>query len=386
MGEEIKALADKKSTQAQSTESAPKNGIHTKFSTLDGISSPSDYVESAKKKGYASLGVTDHYNVQSFPEFSKHQSSNLKIIYGCELEVLADKLPPYIFNHDSKILEEKIGELTYCVFDLETTGFFSSYNEIIEIGYVIYKKGEIILLPERKSYSLEKLSHVPGREKVVQAHRALEDSKLLAELLGNSFNSVERKRKAMKFYDYIEASSPNSFRHLWLNGRIRENELKAMILNIINMAKEINVPTIAYHNVHYCEKKRNILKEIIVANEGMNGYPQQIAKRIEEVRIQQPPLDYSNTESIKQEENDLIQAYTQRANKIFEGEKTPDIDLNFSGEYQKVAHNYVRELLGKDSVYRIGTINALSQQTAEIFWREHLRLRLKINPDFSENK
>ena len=70
----------------------------------------------------------------------------------------------------------------------------------------------------------------------------------------------------------------------------------------------------------------------------------------------------------------------------WEGEKTPDIDLNFSSEYQKIAHNYVRELLGEDSVYRIGTINALSQQTAEIFWREHLKLRLKFNPDFSESK
>src|SRR3954454_4068517 len=97
-----------------------------------------------KKKGYTGLGITDHYSVQSFPEFSKHQSSDLKIIYGCELEVLADQLPPYIFNHDEKILAQKINDLTYCVFDLETTGFFSAYNEIIEIGYVIYQKGEII--------------------------------------------------------------------------------------------------------------------------------------------------------------------------------------------------------------------------------------------------
>jgi DNA polymerase-3 subunit alpha (Gram-positive type) len=111
---------------------------------LDGISSPNDYVESAKKKSYSALAVTDYYNVQSFPEFSKYQSNDLKIIYGCELEVLADKLPPYIFNHDDKILEEKIGDLIYCIFDLETTGFFSEYNEIIEIGYVIYHKGEII--------------------------------------------------------------------------------------------------------------------------------------------------------------------------------------------------------------------------------------------------
>jgi len=70
----------------------------------------------------------------------------------------------------------------------------------------------------------------------------------------------------------------------------------------------------------------------------------------------------------------------------WEGEKTPDIDLNFSGEYQKSAHNYVRQLLGADSVYRIGTINTLSQQTAEIFWREHLKLRKTLNPDFNEEK
>jgi len=99
---------------------------------------------SAQQKNYAALAVTDHYNVQSFPEFSNHQSNDLKIIYGCEMEMLEDELPPYLFNHSSEILEKKVNELTYCVFDLETTGFFSEYNEIIEIGYVIYHQGEII--------------------------------------------------------------------------------------------------------------------------------------------------------------------------------------------------------------------------------------------------
>jgi DNA polymerase III alpha subunit (gram-positive type) len=63
----------------------------------------------------------------------------------------------------------------------------------------------------------------------------------------------------------------------------------------------------------------------------------------------------------------------------WEGEKTPDIDLNFSGEYQKGVHNYVRNLIGRDSVFRIGTISTLSQQTSEIFWKEHLKLREKLN-------
>jgi len=56
------------------------------------------------------------------------------------MEMLEDKLPPYIFNHSSKsreFLNQNIEDLTYCIFDLETTGFFSEYNEIVEIGYVI---------------------------------------------------------------------------------------------------------------------------------------------------------------------------------------------------------------------------------------------------------
>lgn len=60
------------------------------------------------------------------------------------------------------------------------------------------------------------------------------------------------------------------------------------------------------------------------------------------------------------------------------GEKNPDIDLNFAGDYQKVMHNYVRELLGNDSVYRIGTINTLKASMAEVFWKNHLNLRKQL--------
>ena len=113
---------------------------HTKMSDMDGVSDVKDIVRRAMKWGHKAIAITDHGDVQAFPDANHTvpSDSDFKVIYGVEA-YLVDDLKGLVTDSQNQDLDAD-----YVVFDLETTGFSPETNRIIEIGAVKVQNGKIV--------------------------------------------------------------------------------------------------------------------------------------------------------------------------------------------------------------------------------------------------
>ena len=115
--------------------------MHTQMSQMDGMTSAKDLIKRAMKWGMKSIAITDHGVVQAFPEAHKllgFDNKDMKVIYGVEAYLAPDKTPCVSFPKGQDI------DTTYCVLDLETTGFSFRTEKITEVGIMKFKNGEVI--------------------------------------------------------------------------------------------------------------------------------------------------------------------------------------------------------------------------------------------------
>ena len=113
--------------------------LHTNMSMMDATMAPSLAVATAHRWGHAAVAITDHGNVQGFPDAMKmSEKLGMKVIYGME-GYLVDDAARAIFGEDDTNFEDE-----FVVFDIETTGLSAMTCKITEIGAVLVQKGEVL--------------------------------------------------------------------------------------------------------------------------------------------------------------------------------------------------------------------------------------------------
>ena len=123
---------------------------HTMMSQMDSVLDVGKYLDEVHRIGYKAAAITDHNGVQAFPEAYKKvkefnkgiekDEDKFKVLYGCELTMIEDKV-----DIVKRPIDLSSIDATYCVFDFETTGFNAGGgDQIIEIGAVLIQNGEII--------------------------------------------------------------------------------------------------------------------------------------------------------------------------------------------------------------------------------------------------
>ncbi|WBW50674.1 PolC-type DNA polymerase III [Peptoniphilus equinus] len=111
--------------------------LHSKMSTMNGVTSFEDYAALAHSLGMTALAITDKGDVQGFPEaMFAGQKYGLKILYGLDANYVDDR--PKLLMGTGKVAD------SFTVFDIETTGFSPVYEDITEIGAVKIENGQVV--------------------------------------------------------------------------------------------------------------------------------------------------------------------------------------------------------------------------------------------------
>ena len=160
--------------------------LHTNMSQMDAIITPDELIKTAIKWGHKAIAVTDHGNVQSFPEVMlalEKSKSDLKVLYGIEGYYVNDTAR-CIFGENLPAFD---GEMV--VFDVETTGLSNRTCKLIEIGAVKIKGGEVI---DRMDIFVDPEAPIPP------------EITALTHISDDMVKGASREREAVKqFLDFI---------------------------------------------------------------------------------------------------------------------------------------------------------------------------------------
>lgn len=215
-----------------STEKRVELHTHTKLSEMVGVCDVEDLIKTAKKFGHSHIAITDYSVVHAFPSAYKLAKENdISAILGCEMYIVDDMTGLLEISKDED-LSSKIIDKEFVVFDLETMGLNSRKNEIIEIGAVKIKNGNIV---DTFSELINPMREIPQK---------------ITEITGIS-NAMVRDKSNIeeilpKFYDFIKDSILVAHNASFDMGFIKRDikkylsiDFKPMVIDTLKMARDL---------------------------------------------------------------------------------------------------------------------------------------------------
>lgn len=202
--------------------------MHTQMSQMDAMTSAKDLIKRAMKWGMKSIAITDHGVVQAFPEAHKmlgYDNPDMKILYGVEAYLAPDKNAIVTNSKGQEI------DTTYCVLDLETTGFSATTEKITEVGIMKVRDGEVI---DQFSCFVNPQKHIPQR--VTEVTNITDDMVRDAETIEQVFP---------KILDFIKDSvlvahnAPFDMGFLKQNAKTLGYEFDYTYLDTLSLAKDL---------------------------------------------------------------------------------------------------------------------------------------------------
>ncbi|QHW30029.1 PolC-type DNA polymerase III [Paenibacillus rhizovicinus] len=211
--------------------------LHTTMSTMDAVTSADAYIKQAAKWGHKAIAITDHGNVQCYPEAAKAAKKNgIQVLYGLEANVVNDAIPMVMNSR-----EQSLATGVYVVFDIETTGLSVVNNKIIELAGVKMLEGKEIdrfstfINPhENIPYNIQQLTNITN-EMVVDAPELGPQIKAFVEFIGDAVLVAHNARFDMGF---IQAACK-------LHGL---PEVKNPVLDTLELARFLH-PTMKNHRL-----------------------------------------------------------------------------------------------------------------------------------------
>lgn len=202
--------------------------MHTQMSQMDAMTSATDLIKRAMSWGMKSIAITDHGVVQAFPEAHKllgRDNPDMKIIYGMEAYLAPDKKPSVTNPKGQSI------DTTYCVLDLETTGFSAVTEKITEIGIMKVKDGKVI-----DSFSTFVNPEKPIPARVVEVTNITDDMVKDAETIDKVFPKMLEFIKGSVLVAHNAAFDINFLKH---NAKVLGFEFDFTYVDTLSLAQEV---------------------------------------------------------------------------------------------------------------------------------------------------